>query len=100
MDDTDPFNGLESQNIVQRKSCPFGDRYRMGWVSVPDASYGSIYVDSIYVYDIPVKVARTVDDQIYDGLANNVPENDSGRRSGNFCYSGTSGRVTVYYVIE
>ena len=100
IDDTDPFNELEAQNIAVRKSSPFGGNYNIWWrTGIPD-THGSTSANCIYVGNIPVQVARTIDDQIDDGLADNNPQNDSGRRSGSFRYSGTSGRVTIYYIID
>ena len=100
IDDTDPFNELEAQNIAVRKSSPFGGNYNIGWVGGIPTPSGSMWANAIWVSNIPVEVARIVDDQMDDGLADNYPGNDSGRRTGSFRYSGTSGRVTIYFLLD
>ncbi len=110
MDDTNPFDELESQNLAVRKSSPYGSNYNIGWRSDIPSTSGNMSANCIYVREIPVKVARIMDDQLDDGLADNIPQNDSGRRTGNFRFtSGGSGgwcggspttRVTVYYIID
>ncbi len=96
----DGMNDLVSQNIATRKSSPWGSTYYIRYRSGVPAPSGSIATNVIYVSNIPVSVARQIDNQIDDGLADGNPNNDSGRRSGSFRYSGTSGRVTVYYLLD
>lgn len=100
IDDTDPFNELEAQNIAVRKASPFGGNYNLGWRSGIPTPSGSMTANAIWVGNIPVEVARIIDDQMDDGLADNYPGNDSGRRTGSFRYSGTSGRVTIYFLLD
>jgi len=99
MDDRDPIEELERAGLAVRKSSPFGSRYYAGWPSVPGSS-GNVRANAIYVANIPVDVARNLDDKIDDGMADNTPNNDSGRKTGNFRYNGTSGNVTIYFLID
>lgn len=91
---------LENQGIASRRSSPWGANYAVQYRSGVPRPGGSTSANVIYCSNIPVEIARTVDDQIDDGLSDNTPGNDSGRRSGSFRYSGTSGRVTVYFVLD
>jgi len=91
---------LSGQGIASSKTSPWGGSYAIQYRSGIPRPYGSGSFNVIYCPNIPIKVARTVDDQIDDGLSDNTPGNDSGRRTGTFRYSGTSGRVTVYYLLD
>ena len=100
MDETNPFDELEAQNIAVRKSSPFGGNYEMGWFSGIPKPSGSTSANAVRVRNVPVEVARRIDDQLDDGLADNTPGNDSGRRTGQFRYVISGDRATVYYLLD
>jgi prepilin-type N-terminal cleavage/methylation domain-containing protein len=98
--ENDAIPDLANQGIASRKSSPWGANYYIKHRTGIPAPSGSISANVIYVSNIPVSVARQIDDQIDDGLADGTAGNDSGRKSGSFRYSGTSGNVTVYYLLD
>jgi len=100
IDDTDPFDELESENIAVKKTCPFGGDYNIEWANGIPAESGNYSANTIWVDNIPVEVARIIDDKMDDGLADNTPGNDSGRKTGSFRYDGTSGRVKIYFLLD
>lgn len=91
---------LANQGIASRKTSPWGGSYAIQYRSGVPKPSGSMSANVIYCPNVPISVARRVDDQLDDGLSDNQAGNDSGRRSGNFRYSGTSGRVTIYYLLD
>jgi len=98
--ESDAVTDLVNQNIASRKSSPWGGTYYIRYRTGVPAPSGSVGANVIYSANIPADVARQIDNQIDDGLADGNPGNHSGRRSGSFRYSGTSGRVTVYYLLD